>query len=138
MAPDPRATFDRLRAMADAGELDELCEEHGLDLLVVHGSVIDPEADPADLDVAVWPRAADDFDLLEFIDDLGDAIGDHDVDVMDLSRAGVAARGLALERCEPLYERVDGLFARRQMRALLELLDTTWMRDLSLRTLASS
>ena len=138
MASDPRAACDRLREMADSGALDELCARHGLDLLVVHGSVLDPDADPADLDVAVWPRPGGDFDLLAFIGDLGDAIGDHGVDVMDLSRAGVAARGLALEHCEPLYERVDGLFARRQMTALLELLDTTWMRDLNLRTLATS
>lgn len=122
--------------MAASGDLDSLCEHYGLDLLVVHGSVLDPGADPADVDVAVWPRPRGTFDLLGFVVDLSPLAGTEAVDVMDLSRAGVVARGLALGRCEPLYERVPGLFARRQMAALPPLVDTAWIRDLGLETMA--
>lgn len=136
MAATPYDAFRRLRQMAEAGELDRLCEDHNLDLLVVHGSVLVPDADPADLDVAVWARPGGAFDLLRLVGDLSAAVRSDAVDVMDLSRAGVVARGLALGHCEPLYEREAGLFARRQMAALPPLADTTWIRDLGLRTMA--
>jgi hypothetical protein len=128
--------FRRLCRMAANGDLDQLCERHALDLLVVHGSVLEPDADPADLDVAVWPRPAHAFELSDFIVELSAVVRTDAVDVMDLSRAGVVARGLALGRCEPLYERVEGLFARRQMAALPPLADTVWIRDLGLQTMA--
>lgn len=123
---------DALRRLAASGELDALCERHELDLLVVHGSVVDPGADPADLDVAVWPRPGGTFDLLGFAADLSALARTNAVDVMDLSRGGGVARG----RCEPLYERVQGLFPRRQMAALPLLADTAWIRDLGLRVMA--
>jgi hypothetical protein len=86
-------------------------------------------------DVAVWPTGA--WDLVAFVTALARLV-DHDrIDVLDLSRAGVVARGLALERCEPLYERTPGLFARHQMAALPPLADTAWIRDLALDTLAT-
>lgn len=124
--------------MAASGELDVCCERHGLDLLVVHGSALDAEAEAADLDVAVWPTPRGGFDVVALLDELARAVDYDGIDVMDLSRAGVAARGLALEGCEPLYERVPGLFAERQMRALLRLVDTTWIRNLNLQALATS
>lgn len=131
----PAEAFRRLRQMAVDGALEPLCELHDLDLLVVHGSVLEHDADPRDLDVAVWPRRDGAFDLLAFIADLSAHAGTGAVDVMDLSRAGVVARGLALGRCEPLYERVEGLFARRQMAALPPLADTSWIRDLGLQAM---
>lgn len=122
--------------MVAAGELDALCERHDLDLLVVHGSVLEPSVEPRDLDVAVWPRPAGAFDLLGFITELATHVGTDAVDVMDLARAGVVARGLALGLGEPLYERTTGLFARRQMAVLPLLADTAWIRDLGLRVMA--
>ena len=132
----PADALRRLRRLAASDELDALCEHHDLDLLVVHGSVVDPGADPADLDVAVWPRPGGTFDLPGFVVDLSALAHTNAVDVMDLSRAGVVARGLALGRCEPLYESVRGLFARRQMAALPPLADTAWIRDLGLQVMA--
>ena len=131
MTMPPADALHRLRRMATSGELDALCERHELDLLVVHGSVVDSDAEPADLDVAVWPRPGGTFDLPGFVVDLSALGRTNAVDIMDLSRAGVVARGLALGRCEPLYERVQGLFARRQMAALPPLADTAWIRDLA-------
>ncbi len=39
-------------------------------------------------------------------------------------------------RHSPLYERVEGLFARRQMAARPALVETSWIRDLGLRVMA--
>ena len=122
--------------MSRTGELDGFCARHHVDLLLVHGSVLDPEASAADLDVALWPPPDGNFDLLAFLTDLIDVVRYGEVDVMDLSRAGVVARGLALGLGEPLYERTGGLFARRQMAALPRLADTAWIRDLGLATMA--
>ena len=138
MAATPRDALGRLRRLAESGELTDICERHGLDLLVVHGSVLDTDGEPSDLDVAVWPRDRTSYDVLALVEALTQATGCEQVDVLDLSRAGVVARGLALERCEPLYERVAGLFARRRMAALPALADTAWIRDLGLETMAGS
>ncbi|CAN5243181.1 hypothetical protein BH23ACT9_BH23ACT9_10320 [soil metagenome] len=136
MVATPHAALARLRGMAAAGELAVICAEHDLDLLVVHGSVLHDDGQAADLDVAVWPTRGGRYDHQVFGAALSQALKLGRVDLMDLSRAGVVARGLALGRCEPLYERLDGVFARRQMAALPPLADTTWIRDLGLRTMA--
>lgn len=137
MSQTPEQALGRLCDMAATGELDALCKRHDLDLLVVHGSVLEAGGDAGDVDIAVWPRRGGTFDLLDFLVALPDVLGLPQVDVMDLSRAGVVARGLALGHCEPLYERVEGLFARRQMAALPPLADTTWIRDAGLRVMAT-
>lgn len=136
VARAPYEALDRLRQMAASGELGALCERFDLDLLVVHGSTLDPGAGAGDLDLALWPRRGGGFDLLQVYTELPSLLAIDDIDVMDLSRAGVVARGLALGICEPLYERVEGLFARRQMAALPALADTCWIRDLGLRVMA--
>lgn len=62
--------MDRLREMAVTDVLDAFCERHDLDLLVVHGSALEPDAGAADLDLAIWPRRDGAFDLLDFYVDL--------------------------------------------------------------------
>lgn len=52
MPVTPYDALHRLRSMREDGELDAFCERHGLDLLVVHGSVLteEPLRPAADLD----------------------------------------------------------------------------------------
>jgi predicted nucleotidyltransferase len=78
-----------MREMAASGQLDAFCERHDLDLLVVHGSVLDEQADAGDLDLAVWPRRGGAFDLVALYGELPAVLGHVEMDVMDLSRAGV-------------------------------------------------
>lgn len=138
----PHEALHELRAMAADGRLDEFCERHGIDLLVVFGSAVDPggpATEPRDLDLAVlaapppgpwgWTELASAVIALLHCDA---------VDVMDLSRAGVLARAGALGDGEPLYERSPGLFAREQMRAVGLRMELGWLERLRLDLLASS
>jgi predicted nucleotidyltransferase len=139
MAAAPRVALDRLRDLAVSGELDAFCADHGVDLLVVFGSTVDrePVRPPRDLDIAVLFAGHGGGDLIQLITDLIGLLNLPQVDVMDLGQAGVVARAKALGLCEPLYEREPGLFAREQMAALPQLLDTAWIKQLSLELLAA-
>ncbi len=139
MAAAPRIALDRLRDLAASGELDAFCADHGVDLLVVFGSAMDrePVRPPRDLDIAVLFAGRAGGNLIQLITDLIGLLNLREVDVMDLSQAGVVARAKAIGVCEPLYEREPGLFAREQMAALPQLLDTAWIRQLSLDLLAA-
>ncbi len=134
-AMGPRDALARLRQMAESGELDELCERHGLELMVAFGSATRGDvAQPDDLDVAV--RFAGDGDLVALTSDLIRQLHYDAVDVMDLGRAGIVARAEALAVCVPLYERRRGMFAAAQMAAVGQRLDTQWLRRLSLELMA--
>lgn len=111
------------------------CEEHGIALLVVFGSVLDEDvADPHDLDVALLVDS--DVDLVAVVSALTGMLRFDDVDVMDLRRAGVVARDQALSRGLPLYEREAGLFARDQLAAMTQRMETAWLRELDMELLA--
>ncbi len=109
-------------------------------LLVAFGSSVRPDALPArDLDVAVafCRRKGAAPDLVGVVNALIDLVDFEGVDVLDLDRAGVVARDQALTATLPLYEEVRGDFAREQMRASLERMDTAWLRRLDLALMAT-
>lgn len=132
----PRQGLDTLRQAAATGRLDALCDRHGIDLLVAFGSATEGADVPRDLDVAVL--AGRDTDLAALTADLMRLIGCSTVGVTDLRRAGPVVRARALgPGVVPLYERQRGVFARAQMAALAQELDTRWIRDLGLEALSS-
>jgi len=132
----PLEALDRLRSAAASGEFERICERLGIRLLVVFGSVIDEHRlrEPGDLDVAVL--LTEGTDLVDVVNGLLDLVRCDALDVMDLGRAGVVARAAGLGVCEPLYEDEPGLFATRQMAALVERMDTAWLRRLDLELMA--
>lgn len=133
--PTPvRDALERLRAAAADGRLRQLAADHGLRLVVAFGSAVRDEAPPRDLDLAVEPSGG--VDLLRLHADLSSLADTEDLDVLDLSRAGIVARAEALGGGEPLHEAEPGRFAEAQVTALAQLWDTRWLRDVELRTLA--
>lgn len=135
MGTDPRTALDRLLAAASSGELDELCEARGVRLLAAFGSATRAEGEPGDLDLAV--RFEDDAgDLLRLLEDLSRIAGTDGLDVMDLALADPVARERGLVGTVPLFESERGAFARAQMSAMLERMDTAWLRHLDLDTMA--
>jgi predicted nucleotidyltransferase len=132
MANSPLEALHRLQELAAAGELDLLCEEFGVEVLVVFGSVAHPaRAHTAnDLDVAVRFRSAAAPRLLDFIASLDALLEGTPLDVMDLRHAGVIGRFKALGAGIPLYEAEPGLWASMQSAAVLEYMDTADLRRL--------
>lgn len=128
-------TLERAR---DDGTLAALCDDAGVDLLVVHGSVLapDPIRPPEDLDLAVLFARGSEGDVIALLNVLAPLLRTDVVDVMVLNRAGVVARAEALGNGVPFFERTDGLFAQRQVAALTERMETAWMRRLDLDLLA--
>lgn len=124
--------------MADDGRLAAFCAEHGVTLLVAFGSAVAHSAgrvdiEPRDLDLA----ASGDVDLIRLTSALiGLAECDH-IDVMDLDRAGIAARAGAMHAGMPLFEDEPGRFSHDAMRALGLAADTAWIRRLQLQQLQS-
>lgn len=134
---DMRVAARRLRRFAEAGGFDELCERHGVAVLVAFGSAVrDDETQARDLDIAVAFLDRDRTDVLALIDDLAAACSPAEIDLMDLGRASPVARERALVGGVPLYERERGDYARAQIAAIVERMDTEWLRRLELDTLA--
>ncbi len=135
---DAREALGRLRAAAEDGRLEDLCRAYGVRLLGAFGSATDPSwPEPHDLDVALQFERSVDGDLVAVINDLVDLTGFQDVDVMNLGRADAVARTSGLVGGEPLYESEPGAFARAQLHAVMERMDTAWLRRLRLELLAS-
>lgn len=134
---DLRESLERLTAAAESGELHQLCERYRAELLVAFGSTVRGSATPRDLDVAVlFSRELERPDVLGFLDELGDLARTMNLDLMDLGRAGPVAREQALVGGLPLVQSTPDLFAREQMRAIMERLDTDWLRRLELELMA--
>lgn len=131
----PAAGLARLRDQAVDGRLDGLCERHGIAVLTVFGSTVRGETAARDLDVAVLHRPGHRVDYLALIGDLQRVAG-TDVDLAVLDRAGPVLRERALVGVEPLYEYRAGEWARAATAAVLERMDTAWMRRLDLDLLA--
>lgn len=131
--------LERLREAAGSGELDRLCDELGVDLLVAFGSTTrtDRRAEPHDLDVAVRLRLGAPSDRVDVINALIDLTHFTEVDVVDLAVAGPVLRARALgPEGEPLFEADPGGFALAQMAALTEAMETAHLRRLDLDLLA--
>lgn len=136
---DPMVAFERLLAATERGEIDQLGERHGLDLLGVFGSVVRRYRDettpmPRDLDISVsftgQPR------LLELVDDLVCLTGYEHVDVAVLNGASPVLGPEGLIGIG-LYQRTLGGWATAQMAALAERRDTAHLRRLDLELLTA-
>jgi predicted nucleotidyltransferase len=132
----PREGLERLRAAAASGELRALCQRWHVNLLTVFGSVGRDEPDPRDLDIGVLTEYGADFDLFRFITDVIDLVGLEQVDVAHLNAAGPLLRERALVGSYILYESEPGTWARVSTAAVMERMDTEWLRRLSLELLA--
>lgn len=134
----PDEALRTLERGRDDGTLAALCDDANVDLLVVHGSVLDPARarPPEDLDLAVLFARGSDGDVITLLNALTRMLRTDAVDVMVLNRAGVVARAEALGHGVPFFERRDGLFAQQQVAALTERMETAWMRRLDLDLLA--
>ena len=131
----PYDTYQRLCELTQSGELVAICSEHDVSLFVVFGSVLQPDGDPRDVDVAVR-FDADQPDVLTFLDVLSRQLVSDDIDLMILNQAGPVARERALVKGRPLYVRRSGDFANAQIGAIMERLETDWMRRLELEQMA--
>jgi len=136
MPGDPRAGLAALRIAAEAGVLASLCLRYGVRLLVVFGSVLDESRKARDLDIAVAIRHGVAADVLGLIDALARVSGTEAIDLMDLRRAGPVARERALVGTLPLFESDPGTFANAQMAAMLERIETDWLRRLDLELMS--
>lgn len=131
------AAAAELRQASADGRLDALCENHGVAVLTIHGSVTRRDPEPNDLDIAVLfnDPQPDIVGLLLALEDLVD--GGDLVDVMNLGRAGVVARARGLAHgAEPLYESRPGAFAEAQMAALALEMEFAPLRREQLRVMA--
>lgn len=126
----------RLRAAADSGGLDDLCERHGIHVLTVFGSTAHGSASPRDLDIAVLLLPGHPSGLLELIDALQLAAG-TDIDLALLDGAGPVLRERALVGAIPLYESSAGAWINAATQAVVERMDTDWLRRLDLERLAN-
>ena len=132
---DPRGALHRLRDAAASGALGALCERYGVSLLTVFGSVLRPAGVPRDLDVAV--RFKDEnADVLGFLDELGVVADTTGLDLMNLDAAGPVARERALVGAELLVESAPETFVRERLAAMMDRMDTDWLRRLNLRLMA--
>lgn len=131
----PIAGLRRLQALADRGGLDELCERHGIAVLTVFGSAARGHPAPRDLDVGVLLRRGTKPQLLALIGDLQDA-ADTDIDLVLLNNGGPVIRERALVGSVPVYEHEPGAWAQAATLAVLERMDTDWLRELQLDLLA--
>lgn len=135
MGSTPYSQLRRLTAMTRSGELETLCREEGIALLVVFGSVLVPGDGARDIDLAArFETGAP--DVLGVLDQLARRGVSAHVDLMVLNRAGPVARERALVRGRPLFQLRPGEFAVAQIAAIMERLDTDWLRALDLELMA--
>jgi len=133
-----RVAHAHLRESATDGTLATFCHGHGLDLLVVFGSVLAEDSDPRDLDLAIRSRPGSQApDTLKILDDLYRLTGSESIDLLVLDRAAPLVRERALTTGEPLFQRKPGLFAMAQMAAIMERLDTDHFRAMDLGLMKS-
>lgn len=125
----------RLRAAADAGELDALCRRHRIRVLTVFGSAARDDPEARDLDVGVLLERGATIDYLPLIGDL-ERLTDADVDVVHLNEAGPVLRERALVGSVVLDESEPGAWASASTATVLERMDTEWLRRLDLDLLA--
>lgn len=135
---------DGLAAAAQAGLLADVCQKHGLDLMVLFGSAAplldagqQQQPPPRDIDIAI--RRAPGVlrvDQLGLLEDLYRLARSERIDLMLLDAAGPVARQRALTRGRLLYQATAGLFAEAQVAAALEYLDTAHLRELTLAAMA--
>lgn len=130
-----RTALDRLVKMAEPGNLDRFFSDHGVELMTAFGSATEAQGPANDLDLAVALQPG--ADLYGLVADLVGLLQFDHVDVVDLVTADVVLAAEALGVCVPIYEAEPGLYARRQMAALTERMETAYLRRLDLELLSS-
>lgn len=125
-----------MRLRVDRDAVADICGRFEVDLLTAFGSAAhDTMAEPRDLDLAAR-RLSGQLDIVGLLDALAELTGCDCIDLMDLSRAGPLARDRALGNAVLLYEATSGLYARAELAAMMERMDTAWLRRLNLEALA--
>lgn len=131
----PAEGLARLRVAAETGELDGLCRRHRIRVLTVFGSAARDDPAARDLDVGVLLEPNTRIDYLPLIQDL-ELLTEADVDVVHLNGAGPVLRERALVGSVVLDESEPGAWASASTAAVLERMDTEWLRRLDLELLA--
>lgn len=132
--PTVEESFRRLDAAVASGELARLCEEHGLEVVVLFGSAL-TSAEPGDIDLAVGFSPGARRDLLGVVNALADLVpGDH-LDIMDLDRADPVAQRAATDHMRVLFEADPTVAAERAIKAFMLFEDTRWLRRLQQESL---
>ena len=131
-----RDELDRLDAAAVDGRLSGLCRRSKIDLFVVFGSALDPEADPKDLDLAARFEAHCRPDVLSLLSELAALTGSDRIDLMVLNGAGPVAREQALVFGRLIFQADRNNFATAQIAAIMERLETDRFRRLDLELMA--
>jgi len=131
--PPPRVA--RLRAAADAGEFDALCRRHRIRVLTVFGSAARDDPAARDLDIGVLLERGAPIDYLALINDL-ERITEANIDVVHLNPAGPVLRERALVGSVVLDESEPGAWTAASTAAMVERMDTEWLRRLDLDLLA--
>ena len=106
-------------------------------ILTVFGSTARDEPEPRDLDIGVMFEPDADPDYYAIIADLM-RMTDANVDFVHLNRGGPVIRERALVGSVALYESEPGALASAQLAAVLERIDTSWMRRIDLELMAGS
>ncbi|MGI8522844.1 MAG: nucleotidyltransferase family protein [Nocardioides sp.] len=131
-----RQASRRLSEAAASGEVAGLCGRARIELLVMFGSAAHDDTDPNDVDLAVRFERGADGDVLGLLEALYELTGYEGFDLLDLGRAGPVARERALIGVRVLHEARPGLFAREQLSAIMERLDTDEMRRVELELMS--
>lgn len=132
----PREGLVALRAAARSGALDDFCKRYRVRVLTVFGSAARDATEPRDLDVGVLLEAGAEFDPLAFQSDLEALAYTDRLDVAHLNEGGPLIRERALVGSIVLFEGRPGTMAEAQIAAILERMDTDWLRRLDLELMA--
>jgi len=136
MVTSPAQGLARLRAAAESGELVAFCTKHEVRILTVFGSAARNDPTAHDLDIGIMTEPGADFDIFTAVYELMVLTGVDNVDVAHLNRGGSLIRERALVGSVPLYESEPYALAREQTKAMVERMDTDWLRRLDLELMA--
>lgn len=131
----PAEGLARLLAAAETGELDAVCRRHRIRVLTVFGSAARDDPAARDLDVGVLLEPDASIDYLPLIRDL-ERVTEANVDVVHLNEAGPVLRERALVGSVVVDESEPGAWATASTAAMLERMDTEWLRRMDLDLLA--
>lgn len=133
--PDATAALQVLRERAQ--DVAAICARHRVVLLTAFGSAVRADATPGDLDLGVlFDHRVGKPAVLPLLDDLAALTGYDSIDPVHLNRAGPVIKERALVGSVVLFEAAAGVWANASIAAMLERMDTDWMRRASLEAMA--
>lgn len=132
---DARIGLSRLKAAVAGGHADAVLDAHGIEMIIVFGSVLDDDRTPADLDLAFAHDGT--LDVVRLVEDVHRITAMERVDIVNLEAAGVVTRGEVYRTGRPIFQQSNGLFAEGAADALTRLWDSKWLRRLQLEALAN-